>query len=70
MGFRSANAIIVDWTAYSIDPAQIGTRKGNARPPRRSIAPAEMAIVAITPPRSADAGDILGVARTIADTNN
>ena len=30
----------------------------------------EMAFVAIAPPGSADAGDILGVARMIADPNN
>ena len=27
MGFRSDNAIIIDWTARSIDPAQTGARR-------------------------------------------
>jgi hypothetical protein len=33
MGFPD-DAIIVDWMAHSIDPAQTGTRKVNARQPR------------------------------------
>ena len=38
MGFRSDNAIIVDGTAHSIDPAQTGTRKVNAHRRARASA--------------------------------